>query len=106
MGLWFLSVYYANGRLSIKSLYDAFSIIYVYANGCKNIQLVLIFSMVLSTISKEVFMHIIIQKEKTDEDFFAKLDAMKSERTRKRIQENAGKSADELFRMAMAKLLA
>ena len=62
--------------------------------------------MVLSTISKEVFMHIIIQKEKTDEDFFAKLDAMKSERTRKHIQENAGKSADELFRMAMAKLLA
>lgn len=51
-------------------------------------------------------MHIIIQKEKTDEDFFAKLDAMKSERTRKRIQENAGESADELFRMAMAKLLA
>lgn len=44
-----------------------------------------------------------VQKEITDEEFFAKLDAMKSERTRKRIQENAGKSADELFRMAMAK---
>ena len=43
-----------------------------------------------------------VQKEITDEELFAKLDAMKSERTRKRIQENAGKSADELFRMAMA----
>lgn len=44
-----------------------------------------------------------VQKEITDEEFFAKLDAMKSERTKKHIQENAGKSADELFRMAMAK---
>ena len=45
-----------------------------------------------------------VQKEITDEEFFAKLDAMKSERTKKRIQENAGKSADELFRTAMAKM--
>jgi len=45
----------------------------------------------------------IVQKEITDEEFFAKLDAMKSERTKKRIQENAGKSASELFRMAMVK---
>ena len=44
-----------------------------------------------------------VQKEITDEEFFAKLDAMKSERTKRRIQENVGKSADELFRMAMAK---
>jgi bifunctional DNA-binding transcriptional regulator/antitoxin component of YhaV-PrlF toxin-antitoxin module len=44
-----------------------------------------------------------VQKEITDEEFFAKLDAMKSERTKKRIKENAGKSADELFRFAMAK---
>lgn len=45
----------------------------------------------------------IVQKEITDEEFFAKLDAMKSERTKKRIKENAGKSADELFRIAMTK---
>ena len=45
----------------------------------------------------------IVQKEITDKEFFAKLDAMKSERTKKRIKENAGKSADELFRIAMAK---
>ena len=44
-----------------------------------------------------------VQKEITDEEFFAKLDAMKSERTKKRIKENAGKSADELFQIAMAK---
>lgn len=44
-----------------------------------------------------------VQKEITDEEFFAKLDAMKSERTKKRIQENAGKSANELFQIAMAK---
>ena len=44
-----------------------------------------------------------VQKEITDEEFFAKLDAMKSERTKRHIKENAGKSADELFRLAVAK---
>jgi len=44
-----------------------------------------------------------VQKEITDEEFFSKLDAMKSERTKKRIQENAGKSANELFQTAMTK---
>lgn len=42
-----------------------------------------------------------IKKELTDEEFFVELDSMKSERTKKCIQKNAGKSADELFRNAM-----
>ena len=44
-----------------------------------------------------------VEREMSDEEFFTKLDAMKSERTKKRIQEMAGKSADEMSRIAMAK---
>ena len=47
-----------------------------------------------------------IEREMTDEEFFARLDAMKSEATKKRIKELAGKTADELFEMAMAKTFA
>ena len=46
---------------------------------------------------------VIVEREMSDEEFFAKLDSMKSDRTKKRIQEMAGKSADELFRIAMSK---
>ena len=44
-----------------------------------------------------------VRREISDKEFFAKLDAIKSEKTKKRIQENAGKSASELFKMAIAK---
>ena len=44
-----------------------------------------------------------VEREMSDEEFFTKLDAMKSERTKKRIQEMAGKSADEMFQIAMNK---
>ena len=37
-----------------------------------------------------------IEREMTDEEFFAKLDAMKSEETKRRIKELAGKTTDEL----------
>ena len=46
-----------------------------------------------------------IEKPMTDEEFFAKLDAMKSEKTKQRIKELAGKTADELYAMAMQKVL-
>lgn len=44
-----------------------------------------------------------VEREMSDEEFFTKLDALKSERTKKRIQEMAGKSADEMFQIAMNK---
>ena len=37
-----------------------------------------------------------IEREMTDEEFFTKLDAMKSEETKRRIKELAGKTTDEL----------
>lgn len=37
-----------------------------------------------------------IERELTDEEFFAKLDAMKSEETKRRIKELAGKSIETL----------
>lgn len=52
-----------------------------------------------------------IEKPMTDEEFFAKLDAMKSEKTKQRIKELAGKTVRELeeewfnskdFKMEMA----
>ncbi len=46
-----------------------------------------------------------IEREMTDEEFSRKLDAMKSEKTKQRIRELAGKSADELFEMAMKRTL-
>lgn len=47
-----------------------------------------------------------VEKMMTDEEFFAKLDAMKSEETKKRIKELAGKSASELFDIAMETAIA
>lgn len=44
-----------------------------------------------------------VRREMSDEEFFTKLDSIKSEKTKKRIQENAGKTASELFEMAMMK---
>lgn len=45
----------------------------------------------------------VVERELSDEDFFAKMDALKSPKTKKNIQKNAGKSADELFEMAIKK---
>ena len=39
----------------------------------------------------------------SDDEFFAKLDAMKSDRTKKRIREISGQTADELFQIAISK---
>ena len=47
-----------------------------------------------------------IEREMTEEEFFEKLDALKSEKTKRRIRELAGKNADELFEEAMKKTLA
>ena len=46
----------------------------------------------------------VVERELTDAEFFDKLDAMKSADTQRRISENAGKSASELFEMAMRKV--
>ncbi len=45
----------------------------------------------------------VVEREMSDEDFFAKLDKIKSAETKKNIQAMAGKSADELFEMAVKK---
>lgn len=45
----------------------------------------------------------VVERELSDEDFFKKLDAMKSAKTKQRIQEMAGRTADEMFEMAMKK---
>ena len=44
-----------------------------------------------------------VEREMSDDEFFAKLDAMKSDRTKKRIQEISGQTADELFQIAISK---
>jgi bifunctional DNA-binding transcriptional regulator/antitoxin component of YhaV-PrlF toxin-antitoxin module len=44
-----------------------------------------------------------VERELTDDEFFAKLDAIKSDKTKKSIKTNAGKSASELFELAMQK---
>ena len=47
-----------------------------------------------------------IAREMTDEEFFEKLDAMKSEKTKRLIKQYAGKPAGELYEMAMRKVVA
>ena len=47
----------------------------------------------------------VVEREMSDEDFFAKMDNMKSAKTKKNIKRLAGRSADELFEMAMEKAL-
>lgn len=46
----------------------------------------------------------VVEREMSDEEFFAKLDKIKSVKTQKNIQAAAGKSADELFEVAMKKV--
>lgn len=46
----------------------------------------------------------IVERELSDKDFFKKLDAMKSDKTQANIRKMAGKSADELFEIAMKKV--
>lgn len=45
----------------------------------------------------------VIEREMNDAEFFAKMDKLKSEKTRKRIKTTAGKTADELFELAIRK---
>lgn len=42
-----------------------------------------------------------IEREMSDEEFFEKMDEMKSKKTQENIRKMAGKSADELFEIAM-----
>ena len=44
-----------------------------------------------------------VKREMSDTEFFAKLDSLKSDKTKQCISSHAGKSASELFRMAIAK---
>lgn len=44
-----------------------------------------------------------VERRMSDEEFVRRLDAMKSEKTKRRIKEFAGKTADELFEMAIKK---
>lgn len=46
-----------------------------------------------------------IERQMTDEEFFSKLDSMKSEKTKRLIKEQAEKSDDELLDTAMVKFL-
>ena len=46
-----------------------------------------------------------VERRMSDEEFLKKLDAMKSSKTQRRIKELAGKTADELFEMAMSKTM-
>lgn len=43
----------------------------------------------------------VIEKELSDEDFFAKLDDLKSPKTKQNLRTFAGQSADELFELAI-----
>lgn len=47
-----------------------------------------------------------IERRMTDEEFFAKMDAMKSKKTIQQIKKYTGKTADELLDIAMRKALA
>lgn len=47
----------------------------------------------------------VVERELSDEEFFAKLDAVKSAKTQHNIRKLAGKSADELFEVAMQKAI-
>ena len=44
-----------------------------------------------------------VERKMSDDEFIKKLDDMKSARTKSRIKELVGKTADELFDMAMQK---
>ena len=44
-----------------------------------------------------------VKRELTDDEFFAQMDAKKSPRTKSKIRQCAGKTADELFEIAMQK---
>ena len=44
-----------------------------------------------------------VKRELTDDEFFAQMDAKKSSRTKSKIRQYAGKTADELFEIAMQK---
>lgn len=44
-----------------------------------------------------------VKRELTDDEFFAQMDAKKSSRTKTKIKQYAGKTADELFEIAMQK---
>ena len=44
-----------------------------------------------------------VKRELTDDEFFAQMDAKKSSRTKAKIGQYAGKTADELFEIAMQK---
>ena len=46
-----------------------------------------------------------VERRMSDEEFIKKLDAMKSSKTRRRIKELAGKTADELFEVTMLKTM-
>ena len=45
----------------------------------------------------------VIEREMSDEEFFSKMDKLKSAKTCKNIKAMAGKTADELFELAMKK---
>lgn len=45
----------------------------------------------------------VIERELSDEEFFTKMDAMKSSKTKQNIKKHAGKTADELFEVAVKK---
>ena len=47
-----------------------------------------------------------VERMMSDEEFFAKMDAMKSEKTKRLIKEHSGKTASELFDIAMKKSIA
>ncbi|MBQ3347928.1 AbrB/MazE/SpoVT family DNA-binding domain-containing protein [Candidatus Saccharibacteria bacterium] len=47
-----------------------------------------------------------VERELTDDEFFAKLDSIKSTQTKQSIKKHAGQSAGELFDLAMKKHLA
>lgn len=44
-----------------------------------------------------------VKRELTDDEFFAQMDAKKSSRTKRKIRQYAGKTADELFEIAIQK---
>ena len=47
----------------------------------------------------------VVKRELTDDEFFTRMDAMKSPKTNESIKKHAGKTADELFKVAIEKSL-
>ena len=47
----------------------------------------------------------VVKRELTDDEFFTQIDALKSPKTNENIKKHAGKTADELFKVAMKKTL-